>query len=237
MRRKLFLIFILAISILTSTACRNLNTANIKVESETGYESSTEQNENKNTNTHDNSTNGADDENQKGNEEYIKETIEDSASKVMTAIKDYDMDELSRSVHPEKGIRFTPYAYVDADENLVFSVNEIKNMDNDNAKYIWGSYDGSGESIELTFSDYYKKFIYDEDFINAKEIGYNRTLGKGNSLNNSFEFYKNSIIVEYYFPGIDPKYEGIDWRSLRLVFEKMNDTWYVVGIIHDQWTI
>jgi UDP-N-acetyl-2-amino-2-deoxyglucuronate dehydrogenase len=31
--------------------------------------------------------------------------------------------------------------------------------------------------------------------------------------------------------------EGMDWRSLRLVFEKKNDIWYLVGIIHDQWTI
>jgi (p)ppGpp synthase/HD superfamily hydrolase len=29
----------------------------------------------------------------------------------------------------------------------------------------------------------------------------------------------------------------MDWRSLRLVFEKKNDIWYLVGIIHDQWTI
>jgi hypothetical protein len=37
--------------------------------------------------------------------------------------------------------------------------------------------------------------------------------------------------------GFDPEYEGMDWRSLRLVFEKKNDIWYLVGIIHDQWTI
>jgi (p)ppGpp synthase/HD superfamily hydrolase len=29
----------------------------------------------------------------------------------------------------------------------------------------------------------------------------------------------------------------MDWRSLRLVFEKKDDIWYIVGIIHDQWTI
>ena len=43
--------------------------------------------------------------------------------------------------------------------------------------------------------------------------------------------------MEYHFPGIDPKFEGMDWRSLRLVFEQKNCTWYLVGIIHAQWTI
>jgi hypothetical protein len=29
----------------------------------------------------------------------------------------------------------------------------------------------------------------------------------------------------------------MDWRSLRLVFMQDGGTWYLAGIIHDQWTI
>jgi hypothetical protein len=29
----------------------------------------------------------------------------------------------------------------------------------------------------------------------------------------------------------------MDWRSLRLVFEEQGGSWYLVGIVHDQWTI
>ncbi|NLE25228.1 MAG: hypothetical protein GX625_07790, partial [Clostridiaceae bacterium] len=82
-----------------------------------------------------------------------------------------------------------------------------------------------------------KIFIYDVDFASAEKIGYNEILGHGNTLENSAEVYKDSMVVEYHFPGLDPQYEGMDWRSLRIVFEKHNDTWYLVGIIHDQWTI
>jgi len=28
------------------------------------------------------------------------------------------------------------------------------------------------------------------------------------------------MVVEYHFPGIDPQYGGLDWRSLRLVFQQ-----------------
>jgi hypothetical protein len=174
---------------------------------------------------------------QSDTEEYIKSIIEKRATDVLTAIKNYDMKKLAGAVHPDKGVRFSPYAHVDVDRNLVFTAEEVKKLAADSTPYLWGYYDGSGEPITLKFSDYRKKFIYDVDFINAEQVGYNKTLGLGNSVNNSFEVYKNSIIVEYHFSGFDPEYAGMDWRSLRLVFEKKNDIWYLVGIIHDQWTI
>ncbi|HOQ75761.1 MAG TPA: hypothetical protein PK369_04220 [Thermoclostridium sp.] len=174
---------------------------------------------------------------QAGDEEYIKSIIEERTAEVLTAISKYDFEKLSEAVHPEKGVRFSPYTWVDEGKDLVFSADEIRNMARDSGTYVWGNYDGSGDPIELSFRDYFARFVYDADFVNAEQTGYNKVLGQGNTINNSFEVYKDSIIVEYHFSGIDPKYEGMDWRSLRLVFEKAGDTWYLVGIIHDEWTI
>ncbi len=174
---------------------------------------------------------------QEDTEEYIKGIIEERSMEILTAIKNFDMEKLAAAVHPDKGVRFSPYGYVEVDKDLVFTADEVKNLANDSKTYLWGYYDGSGEPITLTFRDYYRRFIYDADFVNADQVGYNKQLGHGNTINNSFEVYKNSIIVEYHFPEIDPKYEGMDWRSLRLVFEKKNDIWYLVGVIHDEWTI
>lgn len=163
--------------------------------------------------------------------------IKDKSTEVIKALKDRDMEKLSKLVHPEKGVRFSPYGYVDAGKDLVFTASDVSGLLSDSTIYTWGSYDGSGDPIELTFEDYYKRFIYDVDFANAEHIGYNEILGKGNTLENSAEVYKDSVIVEYHFPGIDPQYEGMDWRSLRIAFEKAENTWYLVGIIHDEWTI
>lgn len=170
-------------------------------------------------------------------ENYIRDTIKARADEALKLIKLQDMAKLSQLVHPDKGVRFSPYGHVDTKTDLVFSAGQIKNIVSDKKVYNWGSFDGSGQPIELTFDEYYRKFIYDKDFANAKDIGYNKILGKGNTANNSFEVYPNSIIVEYHFPGFDQKYQGMDWRSLRLVFEKKGADWYIVGIIHDQWTI
>jgi len=163
--------------------------------------------------------------------------IKDTATKVMTALKEKDFAALAGFVHPEKGVRFTPYTYVLLENDLVFTKEEIKDFLSSQKEYLWGYYDGSGEEIRLTSAQYYDKFIYSKDFLNAEQVGYNEVLSFGNMLENQFEVYPGAIVAEYYFSGFDPQYEGMDWQSLRLVFQQHEEAWYLVGIIHNQWTI
>ncbi|SDZ36939.1 hypothetical protein SAMN05660462_02887 [Proteiniborus ethanoligenes] len=156
---------------------------------------------------------------------------------VIELIKDKDMKNLSSYVHPEKGLRFTPYPYIDLQNDQVFKAQSVAELLQDTKVYTWGSYDGSGEPIELKFNDYYDKFIYDADFANPHMIGNNVTIGTGNTIDNVDEAYPNGYFVELYFKGFEPQYEGIDWRSLKLVFEELNGAWYLVSIVHGQWTI
>jgi len=243
---KVLLLVLAALALIfTSTACSafNLDTDKVKViEKQDSNETAGQDKRSASDKSTDKETQNSEladkgDVLQADTEEYIKSVIEERAKTVLTAIKNYDMEKFSDAVHPEKGVRFTPYTYVDVEKDLVFTAEEVRNLANDSKTYLWGYYDGSGEPMNLKFEDYYKAFIYDADYLNAEQVGYNKTLSYGNALDNSFEVYKNSIIVEYYFSGIDPKYEGMDWRSLKLVFEKKNDVWYIVGIIHNQWTI
>jgi hypothetical protein len=157
------------------------------------------------------------------------------SAEVIAALKDENMTALAGYVLPQMGLRFSPYAAV-KDTDQVFRADKIAGLMSDSTVYVWGSYDGSGEPIELAFPDYYSKFIYDVDFANAPQLALNRRLGVSTTLDNSAEFYPGAIIVEYYYPGFDPKLEGMDWRSLRLVFIENEHTWYLDGIIHDQWT-
>jgi len=134
-------------------------------------------------------------------------------------------------------VRFTPYTYVSLDRDLVFKKDDLKNFFENQKFYTWGSFDGTGDDISLTPSKYYEKFIYPVDYKNAEQIGYNKVLSSGNMLENQFDVYENPIVVEYYFSGFNPEYEGLDWRSVRLVFEKYEDAWFLVGIINNQWTV
>lgn len=166
-----------------------------------------------------------------------EDIIKEKAEKVIGAIAARNFNELADYVHPEKGLRFTPYTYVRIDKDVVFTKEQISNFFDNDQDYLWGHYDGSGKKIRLTPAEYYNEFIYTEDFINADEIGYNEVLSSGNMLENQFEVYENPIIVEYYFPGFKAKFGGMDWKSLRLVFEKYKNDWKLSGIIHNQWTI
>ncbi|MDI9475511.1 MAG: hypothetical protein ACOX0L_04185 [Natronincolaceae bacterium] len=169
--------------------------------------------------------------------EFAEMIIGEISNELIEAISIKDFETVSEFVHPVKGVRFTPYTYVSLDNDIVFNRVEIENFFADQNVYIWGIYDGIGDDISLTPSRYYEKFIYTEDFKNAEAIGYNEVLSMGNMIENQFEVYDNAIVVEYYFSGFNPDYAGMDWRSLRLVFQQYQNDWKLVGIIHNQWTI
>lgn len=163
--------------------------------------------------------------------------IEARAREAVTALKHQDMAALKGMAHPDRGIRFSPYCYVDTKKDLVFQADQLDRLPADKTVRTWGSYDGSGEPMELTFADFYTKLLYNHDYAKPEKIGYNVFYGKGNTANNIREVYPDSITVEYYFSGFDAKLEGIDWSSLILVFEKKDGTWYVSGIVRNRWTV
>jgi hypothetical protein len=158
------------------------------------------------------------------------------ANQVVQLIKNKGFGTLATYVHPDSGVRFSPYATVRTSD-LVFTPTQVNGLWTDTHFYHWGYYDGSGYSIDMVFPDYYALFVYDQDFANAPEIAVNQTLGIGTVPDNARDFYTGSTVVEYHFSGFDPQYEGMDWKSLRLAFTQKDGVWYLVGIIHAQWTI
>lgn len=171
------------------------------------------------------------------NNQNSEELLRDTSIKALGALQNKNMGYLSTLAHPEKGIRFTPYSYINLENDVVLSASEIKNILADSRSFVWGVYDGIGEPIDLPFMDYFDKFVYDRDFMNAEETSKNRSIGSGNTINNIETVYPNAEYFEYHFPGFNPEYGGMDWVSLRLVFEEYKGAWYLVGIVHDQWTI
>lgn len=158
------------------------------------------------------------------------------ALQAVELIADQDFAGLEAMSDPTAGIRFSPYPYVSATD-LVFIGSDLINFFTDPTVYTFGSYDGSGDPIELTKADYYAEFVYDEDFENAPHLSMNWILGTGNMITNHETFYPSSKTVEFHFTGFNPSYAGMDWRSLRLVFQQFGSEWKLVGITHGQWTI
>ncbi|MGM0397043.1 MAG: coiled-coil domain-containing protein [Bacillota bacterium] len=160
-----------------------------------------------------------------------------TAMEVIDLIEDINMSDLDVYVHPSKGVRFSPYDYVDLQNDIVIQAAQFQNLVNSPVVNNWGEFDGTGDPINMTFDDYYDRFIYDADFANPEMIGNNYKIGTGNIINNVDTKYPNGQFVEFHFTGFDPQYDGMDWRSLKLVFEDHNGAWHLVGIIHGEWTI
>jgi hypothetical protein len=158
------------------------------------------------------------------------------SQQVLKLLKTGEYNQIIPFIHPESCLRFSPYQYLNND-NKVICPSELDSFTSTSEPFTWGHYDGTGKPISLTFTEYHQQFVYDQDYLKPSVVGFNVEVSSGNSINNIQEIYPDGMMIEYYFPGIDPRYDGMDWRSLRLVFIQENDHWYLTAIIHGEWTI
>lgn len=144
---------------------------------------------------------------------------------------------LADRIHPEKGVRFSPYAYVDTANDVRLMPQDLLRSDFPARKIRWGSYDGTGDPIELNLHEYINRFVYTSDFLHAEKTTVNQAVGMGNTINNLADVYPGKPFTESWFSGFDAKLEGMDWQSLRLVYEIEDGKAWLIAVIHDQWTI
>lgn len=157
--------------------------------------------------------------------------------KAILALKQRDMNTLASLVHPEKGVRFSPYIFINPDSDLQFSAERLRGFFKDRKPRVWGYYEDTATPIKLTNEAYFKIFVYDEDYVFADKINYNREIKGSLTAGNVFEVYPKAIVVEYLCSKNGNPDEDSAWRDLKLVFQAEGTIWYLVGIIHDQWIV
>ena len=106
-----------------------------------------------------------------------------------------------------------------------------------NIELLWGYEDGRGEPIQMTIVQFLEEFIFSVDYTQATAVGVDQVVMSGNSLENVQDAYPDCRFVDLCYPSLDPAYEGLDWCSLKMVFAPTQSGWYLVGLIHSQWTI
>lgn len=164
------------------------------------------------------------------------------AAQVMSAISAKNFKVLAVHVDENIGLDLKPYYTPSDEQGRHISKLEVESFFSDIAKKDWGVSDGSGEPVILTNAEYYSKSIYPKDFWKLGVLSEGKSLAVGNTypldrvLTELF-VGRNVKYVEYYISGFDPQYEGMDWQSLALVFEKVNNVWKLIGILHNEWTI
>jgi len=165
-----------------------------------------------------------------------QDSIKATGRQVLVFLKANNFIELSK-YFSNGGVRFSPYGFIDTANSKKLSPEDFLNAINKKWVLTWGSFDGTGDPIKLSVPAYLKKFVYNADYLNAEAVGFDVVMKQGNSLNNLKDLYPKRHFIDYYFSGFDQKSEGMDWTSLRLVFEKEDGQYFLVAIIHDQWTV
>jgi hypothetical protein len=135
------------------------------------------------------------------------------------------------------GVRFSAYAFIDTTNDIVINASEIKTATASTEVFNWGSFDGSGDPIEMTMSDYFADFVTDANFAISGEIAVNTVSQRGTTTNNIEEAYPDCDVVDLFIKGENPDFDGLDWKALRFVFKTVEGKTWLVGVIHDEWTI
>lgn len=159
------------------------------------------------------------------------------AEKVLVTIKNKDFDGFASFVHPQRGVHFSAYAYIDTVKGKILSATQVATLARQQKAILWGFFDGTGEPIRMSLRDYFKRFVYDADFLHAEKKRTNEFIGFGNSLNNLKEVFPHDDFAEFYFSGFEPQYGGMDWKTLRLVFRTESGQRWLIAVVHDEWTI
>ncbi|MGP4953017.1 hypothetical protein [Psychrobacter sp. DM8] len=165
-----------------------------------------------------------------------QQTLIQQAMRIQRALANNDYARVADDIHPTRGVRFSMYAYIQPESDKVFSREQYTQyLDESNVRFTWGQKDGTGDIYVTPLPDYLKDWVK-ADYFNDQSTTTNATAAVGNSINNLDRIYPNSEYVEFYNPGVNPEYGGLDWRALRLVFDEYQGRRYLVAVISDQWT-
>lgn len=174
------------------------------------------------------------------NIEFQNKTMKEGAlqktnNDILKALKAKDYKTFASFIHPEKGITFSMYAFINPKEDKHFSKAEFEQFQPTKTLFTWGAHDGSGDAYKATINEYLSQWVFSKDFTSDK-YSVNTFQGKGNSLNNLTEIYPKKDFTENYIQGSEKNSE-MDWKTLRFVFDEFQGTYYLIAVINDQWTI
>ena len=163
--------------------------------------------------------------------------VVETAKQVVAAMKAKDGAGLAEFVHRERGVRFSPCAFVDVGSDRVLSRADVRRLWEDHSVYSWGHAEGTGDPIMLTPAGYFERFVMDRDFTAAASVTVNDYQTRGTTHSNAAAVYTNGTSVEFFLePSEGHGDPAFDWRALRLVLENQDGSWQLIAVIHDEWT-
>lgn len=173
----------------------------------------------------------------KASSQVDTQTLLAAARNVAAALKEKRIEKLNLLIDPVEGLTFSPYSgaplfFTKFDREMLSESMASKK------KYIWGRYNGSGDTIELSMNEYIDRFVFDINYFSLGELIYINNPEKvyAYDLNAVVAAYPRHEIAIYHFKGT----EAIgfkDFKTLIFVLKDIKGSWYLISIIHSESTV
>jgi len=168
--------------------------------------------------------------------EPAEPSFEGLAAQILPILQNQDFGALAPFIHPELGVRISPYGYINVDLDQVFTREQVAGFASNQELYHWGVQAGSGMAINLTVAEYWPEYVSRQAPAQEWGLLLDPSRKASNTIDNFAEVYPDGHFVEYLQPGTET-YGYLDWQSLRLGFQQSGDgVYYLSAIIHDEWT-
>lgn len=142
--------------------------------------------------------------------------------KIVIALRDKRMKDLASFVNPAWGLQFAPYVSVLTSGTVKVPHAELPGLFAQTHKRDWGTEDGSGDPLRLTFAEYYRRFVYDRDYVHPPNLSFNTFLGSSNDVNEVDSVFPQGQTAELLFAAS----EAEQFSSMVLVFERDQTRWW-----------
>jgi hypothetical protein len=160
-------------------------------------------------------------------------TLKSETDGLVSVLKTADLKALASYVHPISGVNV---------DGVTLTRPNLLDPDFGEKVFTWRGeliHEGySEETPSSSVKEYVKKALYSKDYLALGKISFGESfVGPGGSVERGFSQAFNgrpgSLFVDYFVAGEGK--ENIGWKTLRLIFEKMNDRWFLADVVVMGW--
>jgi uncharacterized protein YraI len=143
-----------------------------------------------------------------------------------------NIEEIARHIHPTHGITLTEMVSFDADAKHHFDPKILLSIYQSGKILHWGEDYAKGNPIRMSLRTYLSRLTRDPRKLTRIDNPCDQKIGV-------FAIKKHGRLAchEARWVNRHSKTRDYDWLGLVVVMEQYHGTWYIVGLMHDRWTI
>lgn len=169
----------------------------------------------------------------------FQKKYESIAKDTVKTIQNKDFKKLALLANPKKGIVFSVTPYLTDGEYATLSIKDLKEYSqgkNEKKQLLWGIEGGSGEEVKLNFSDFYKEYIKETDYLGKNSVvSYGDIQTVGSDTLNYKEKFQDASAVMFYNPGTEAN-GNMDWKAMILVYQQEGKKTYLAAVLFAKFT-